>query len=246
MWAGKKQTDLDIELKGGTLVFGKVEDQNGKPRPGVRVCAWRKNGKLPSTEDMNRPLATGITREDGSYAIALQPGNYFVGLLDEPSTVRKIVIASEPQELHFSWTSGFVVRFMVANELGEAIANCKVIFEPYAQAEALSKTRRAVSNAKTITGFSATDESGVCQMTVPSGVYTFRFQPPAHGSYQSKTIRQLSIGTDIGRKIMLSLRNNQGEVQSNELAPVSTTKAETSPAFIESLPLFQLQSRKDD
>ncbi|MBI4533816.1 MAG: hypothetical protein HY711_07690, partial [Candidatus Melainabacteria bacterium] len=54
------------------------------------------------------------------------------------------------------------------------------------------------------TGVVVTSENGVCQITVPAGIYSFQFEPPVGGSYEGKSVRQLSVASDLERKVKLA------------------------------------------
>lgn len=60
-------------------------------------------------------------------------------------------------------------------------------------------------------GYVLTQDDGVCRLTLPSGVYTFKFIPPAQGSYNPRLIRQLSISADVTRKVTLELKDKNND-----------------------------------
>jgi len=70
-------------------------------------------------------------------------------------------------------------------------------------------------------GYYVTPDDGICRLTLPSGVYIFRFAPPHDGSYDVKVIRQLSISSDLTKKITLSLKEDRIAEGRSESAPVS-------------------------
>ncbi|HEY9871186.1 MAG TPA: carboxypeptidase-like regulatory domain-containing protein [Candidatus Obscuribacterales bacterium] len=211
---------LTVDLAAGLKVSGRVEDPSGKPRPGVRVSAYPDKGGAPSAQDMGSPLATTVTSADGGYLIGLSAGKYWLVLNDDASLSRQVELANEPVTVNFTWSSGCVVRFTVVNERQEPIGRCKVLYEPYAQAAGAAKAGQEKGNLASITGFAFCGDDGTCEFTLPAGIYSFRFEPPAYAPYQTKVIRQLSIGADLERTVKLSAKEvNREPADGSESEP---------------------------
>ncbi|MFX7667112.1 hypothetical protein ABTJ82_19780, partial [Acinetobacter baumannii] len=56
-------------------------------------------------------------------------------------------------------------------------------------------------------GYLLTSEDGTCNATLLAGVYTLHFTPPLEGSYESKTIRQISLSNDVTKAVKLGLKS---------------------------------------
>ena len=197
---------LTVDLAAGLKVSGRVEDPSGRPRPGVRISAYPDKGGAPSAPEMESPLATTVTSGDGGYLIGLSAGKYWIVLNDDASLSGRVELANEPVTVNFTWSSGCVVRFTVVNDRQEPIGRCKVLYEPYAQASGAAKARQEKGSPGSITGFAFSGDDGTCEFTLPAGIYSFRFEPPAYATYQTKVIRQLSVGADLQRTVKLSAK----------------------------------------
>lgn len=197
---------LTVDLAAGLKVSGRVEDASGRPRPGVRISVYPDKGAALSAQDMESPLAATVTGADGGYLIGLSAGKYWIVLNDEASLSRQVELANEPVTVNFTWSSGCLVRFTTVNERQEPIGRCKVLYEPYVQASGAAKARQGRGILASITGFAFSEDDGTCEFTLPAGIYSFRFEPPAYAPYQTKVIRQLSVGTDFQRTVKLSAK----------------------------------------
>lgn len=198
--------ELDIELSEGIAVSGTVVDGEGKPRPGVRVIAVAHDGGPAVVNEGDRPVASATTCDDGSYSFSLVDGQYLVYLGEDAGNVRRVEVNSQPLTVDFTWTAGHLIVFTVVSEDDEPVPRCKVVFEPYAASGGPVKGRKGEVKSGTVTGFAHTGEDGACRITLPAGVYSFKFMPPAQGSYQTRAIRQLSVGGDMKRAVRLSLK----------------------------------------
>jgi hypothetical protein len=87
------------------------------------------------------------------------------------------------------------------------VPRCQVFYHPYGQ-EMDDKPPLASSAMPLPYGYVMTTEEGICRLTLPAGVYTFKFVPPQAGSYGPKIIRQLSISADISRRVTLDAKQS--------------------------------------
>jgi uncharacterized GH25 family protein len=198
-----EDTCRDVELEKGVNIAGKVVDKMGSPRPGVQLAIYGDKGSgVEAITDNDRPLAYSLTGDDGSFEFHVSPGKYWLIMNNQRSTAQLIEAAGEDLHSDLTWGSGCLVRFEVTSEADEPIAHCKVTCEAYSGGS---------PELETVSGSTADD--GICVMTVPAGIYSFRFDPPEQGSFQSKQIRQLSINADLKRRIKLPLKPVEVESQ---------------------------------
>lgn len=192
-----EDTVQDVELSEGVSISGEVVDESGKPRPGVHLALFPQTGETFDTKNgAARPLAFGITGDDGSYEFRVVPDSYWLVINNQQSTAQLIDAQESDVEAELVWKDGCVVDFEIVSELDEAVSGCQVICEAYKAA--------ATPPAEPVQ--SASDDAGVCRLSLPAGIYSFRFEPPASGSFQGKMIRQLSINSDLKRKVKLSVK----------------------------------------
>jgi len=192
-----EDTCLDVQLEHGVSLSGKVVDKSGSARPSVQLALYADKGGDPdTTNDKERPLTFGITSDDGSFEFRVSPGKYWLIMNNQRSTAMLIEAAGEDLQSDLTWGTGCLVRFEVFSEADEPIANCKITGEPYGGTVA--------PDAEPMVTISADD--GTCSLTIPTGIYSFRFEPPEHGSFQSRQIRQFSINSDVKRRIKLPLK----------------------------------------
>ena len=177
-----------------------------------------------------RALASGITDGDGHYCIFLSPGSYWLVVHKDFVNARMVEIASEPVTVDITWHGWSNVRFEVQGEDGHAVPRCRVSYAPYGNEETElpdddedghEYERQQFNQAGMPRGYYVTPDDGICRLTLPSGVYIFRFAPPHDGSYDVKVIRQLSISSDLTKKITLSLKEDRIAEGRSESAPVS-------------------------
>lgn len=191
-----EDTLVDVQLEHGISLTGKVVDKNGKPRPGVQLSLYSDRGEHPDTTNgAVRPLVFGITGDDGSFEFRVLPGKYWLIMNNQRSTANLIEAVDADLQSDLTWGTGCLARFEIVSEADEPIPLCKVICEPYGASAQDVETQSSVSG-----------DDGVCNLTVPAGIYSFRFEPPEHGSYQPKHIRQFSINSDVKRRIKLQLK----------------------------------------
>jgi len=199
-------THVAVRLGEGTALKGRVCDDSGQARPSVRVSVFPDQESAPDSE--HGALAHGITDGEGRYCLFLSPGAYWLMVHKDLSSARRIELDSEPHEEDIVWHGWTQLRFELLGEDGLPVPRCQVTYNPYGQ-ESQDEDTSQSGTLPLPYGFVLTGEGGSCKLTLPSGVYTFKFTPPAAGSYQTKIIRQLSISSDITRKVTLELKNSK-------------------------------------
>lgn len=222
-------THVAVKIQNGTALHGRVSDEKGQARPGVRVSVYSDSEKQLDA-DRSRALASGITDGDGRYCIFLSPGSYWLVVHKDVVNARMVEIASEPVTVDITWHGWCQVRFEVQGEDGYAVPRCRVSYVPYGNDETeLSDDdddvheyeRQQFDQSGMPRGYYVTPDDGICRLTLPSGVYIFRFAPPLDGSYEAKMIRQLSISADLTKKITLSLKSDSIIEEQSDGSPVS-------------------------
>ncbi len=103
-------------------------------------------------------------------------------------------------ESNVLWDSSCLIHFQVVSEFDEPVPKCQISFEQYG---AKHKNGDADLHDRMV---SLTDDDGVCRLALQAGIYSFYFDPPEHGSYEPKQIRQLSLNSDVSRKVKLALK----------------------------------------
>lgn len=196
-----EDTVRDISLSEGVSVSGKVTDGSANPRPGVQLSVYpHLDRPVDTTSGAERPILYGITGDDGSYEFRILPGKYWLVVNNQQSTAQLLEPGDSDWQGDVQWRSGCMVDFDVVSEFDEPIANCQVICESYS----LGGPGSAGANTAAELLQGSSNETGMCRMSMPAGIYSFRFEPPAHGSFQPKMIRQLSINSDTRRKVKLA------------------------------------------
>ncbi len=204
-------THVAVRLGEGTALKGRICDDSGQARPSVRVSVFPDQDSAPQSE--HGALAHGITDGEGRYCLFLSPGAYWLMVHKDVGSARRIELDNEPHEEDIVWHGWTQIRFELLGEDGLPVPRCQVTYNPYGQDSQDSQDNQAgeASAAGALPmpyGFVLTGEGGSCKLTLPSGVYTFKFTPPTAGSYQAKVIRQLSISSDITRKVTLELKGS--------------------------------------
>jgi len=189
-----EDTEKNIELEDGVLLDGKIVDSAGKPRAGVQIAIYPEFASVTQLSAGARALCYGVTGDDGSYEFRVPAGKYKLVLNNQRATAISVEANGERKSAELTWTGACIVDFEVVSELDEPISNCQIVCEPYAQAQKLDPIS------------AVTDEKGSGQLTVPIGIYTFQIDPPEQGSFEGKQIRQLSINTDLRKKIKLAYK----------------------------------------
>lgn len=187
-----EDTHKDVSLERGTAVAGRIVDGSGNVRPGLELAVYSE-----TMEESDRPITFGITGDDGSFEFRLTPGSYWVVLNNQRSTAQKLEVAADDLQQELIWGSGCIVRFEVMSEAEEPIAGCRIVGEPYGA---------TLSPAEEEQFTTVTADDGTCRLMIPSGIYTFKLEPPEAGSFQPKQIRQLSINGDLKRRVKLQLK----------------------------------------
>jgi hypothetical protein len=137
----------------------------------------------------------------------LAPGDYWLVIHRDFDSARFVHVESDPVTLDITWHGWSQVSFEVVGEGGQAVPRCQVFYHPYGQ-ELDDKPPLASSAMPLPYGYVMTTEEGLCKLTLPAGVYTFKFVPPEAGSYGPKVIRQLSISADISRLVKLDFKQS--------------------------------------
>lgn len=193
-----EDTQQNIALEKGVAISGKVTDQAGAPRPAVQLALYANTKKAPpdTINGADRAISYGITGDDGSYEFRVKQGEYWLVMNNQISTAQLLTAQEDDIESDLTWQSGCLITFQVVSEVDEPVPHCRVFYELYNADNDSSHEPEHVSAG----------EDGVCQLIVSAGIYSFRFQPPEHGSFQAKSIRQLSVNSDTHRKVKLGLK----------------------------------------
>lgn len=192
-----EDTSQDVGLQQGVAINGKVTDEAGKPRPGVQLALYPDKGEpIATTGRVHRALAFGITGDDGSYEFRVAPGRYWLVINNQQSTAQLLEANEDDLQSDLTWQAGCIVEFEVVSENEEPIPNCQVFCDPYGGIGLSNEPIQTVS-----------DDEGICRLSMPAGIYAFRFEPPEHGSFQNKNIRQFSINSDVHRKVKLGAKS---------------------------------------
>lgn len=221
-------THVAVRLQQGTALYGRISDDAGQARPGVRVSVFSDSEQALNNESKNAAIASGITDGEGRYCIFLSSGTYWLVVHKDFANARMVEIGTEPVNLDISWHGWCQLRFEVMGEDSQYVPRCRVAYAPFGTDDLESIVDEEETNVREESrnlaqsglprGYLLTGDDGVCRVTVPSGVYTLRFTPPIDGSYEPKVIKQLSISTDLTRRITLGLKKDSlsesvGEVQ---------------------------------
>jgi len=195
---------IPVDLRSGTALRGRVRDDSGQARAGMKISVFPDNKKALNAEtaNWNLAIAHSVTDADGRYSIFLSPDSYLIVVHKDFENATRIEVAAEPVNLDITWHGWCQIKFEVVGDDGARVPRCKMEYYPYGERE-----EDLAESANLPRGYVLTDEDGRCQVTIPQGVYTFKFNPPSSGSYEPKDIRQLSISSDISRKLVLGLKN---------------------------------------
>jgi hypothetical protein len=201
---------LTVPLVDGTALLGRICDDALQARPGVRVQVFEGGGpgdNRQPPEPSSPVLATGITDGEGRYGLFLSPGDYWLVIHRDFESAKFVQVENDPVSLDITWHGWSQLTFEVVGEAGQCVPRCQVFYHPYGQ-EMDDKPPLASSAMPLPYGYVMTTEEGMCRLTLPAGVYTFKFVPPQAGSYGPKIIRQLSISADISRKVTLDAKQS--------------------------------------
>lgn len=208
-------THVAIKLKSGVNLSGCIKDDAGRPKAGIRVSvfsATKSNQDGLSEENLGRSMAHTNTGENGHFSFSLEKGKYWLVVHRDFESAKLIEMENDSKEVDVSWHGWCQVGFLVEGEDGSGIPRCKVSYEPYkvngeGGSNNISPAGDQIAGQEHPSGYVITDRDGRCRLTIPSGIYSFRFNPPQAGSYADKEIRQLSIIADSKRKVLLGRKN---------------------------------------
>ncbi len=198
-----KNTELDVEMDEGLLINGRVLDPARQPRAGVLLSIYPSRGSGGDIAITNKiPLAVGITGSDGAYEFRLRPESYRLVLNNQPSTAHAIHVGAAVKDRELTVEDVCVVTFEVASDEDVAIPNCLVSYELYRAGDESDELVAELMEP------GMTGDDGKCTITVPSGIYSVHFQPPADSEFVLRHIRQLSVIKDMTRRIRLARKSD--------------------------------------
>lgn len=210
------ETHVAVRLNIGSALYGRISDDAGQARPGVKVTVY-PGSLFPLPENAEKELddalavASGITDGEGRYCLFLAPGAYNLVVHRDFAGARAVQLRDEPFNLDVVWHGWSQVKFTVFGEDGQPVPRCRVSYVPYGEEpgdNAAPQSQIIGSRFGYPHGFVVTHDDGSCCLTLPSGVYSFKFLPPQAGSYTLRSIRQLSISSDVNRKVTLELKEH--------------------------------------
>jgi hypothetical protein len=196
---------VGIALKSGVSVSGKIVGAQGHRCAGVRVFFFAGKHKAAGEFDLSEAIASELTDETGNYLTFLLPGTYQLVVHRDYAHAQEIKIEDEPAVIDGTWLGWHQVRFELSGANNESITDCQMTCYPYSKdfdaANALLPDRFLIASDRAVS-----DRSGTCQITIPTGVYSFSFSPSPESPYQERVIRQLSVSSDLVRKVKLPQR----------------------------------------
>ena len=229
---------IAANMEEGAALYGLVKDEQGQPRAGVSVSAFPEAPRKSKKKDhMTGALSSATTDGEGRYCIFLSPGVYWIAVHTDVASVRKVEMQSEPVRLDIDWHGWCQLRFEILGEDGHPIPRCRVGYGPFGaidEVESAAKdepepaqesepksnvvkferSARVINESELPRGYLLTSDEGICQITLPAGIYSLRFNPPQEGSYSDKSIRQLSVSGDTTKHIRLPLKQALAETES--------------------------------
>jgi hypothetical protein len=192
-----------VTLKEGALVSGKVTCLSGQPRVGVRVFVFEKGAMLFESPEFADAITSTVTDEYGFYCLNLLPGTYQFVVHRDYQNAQEVSIPKEGIATNLTWSGWSQVKFEVQDETGRPVPYCRLRCFPYSregnEVDLITPDRLLLPNDRLIT-----NEEGICQITVPSGLYSFELMPGKNTDLAPRTIRQLSVNGDLVRKITLN------------------------------------------
>ncbi|HEY9678120.1 MAG TPA: carboxypeptidase-like regulatory domain-containing protein [Drouetiella sp.] len=193
-------THVPVRLVQGTQLTGRIADETGHTRTGVKVSIYADDeDKELSDADLDVPLATCMTDAEGRYNFFIAPGKYWLAVHTDLSNAQRVEIGTQPKELDVDWHGWCQVKFEVVSDSGQKVPRCRVAYSPYGTAISGDGSSKNLPK-----GSMLTDHEGICIMTIPAGVYSLRFSPPSDGGFEPKTVKQISISHDLTRTIRLA------------------------------------------
>jgi len=207
-------THVSIKLQDGVPVAGKLVDDFGQPRIGVRVSAFEEADDFVSHQNLRRCMASDITDDAGAFNLYLAMGSYKLVAHREFANAVPLKVGKETSNANLTLTlKGWAhLKFEVTTDGGRGISRCRLRCFTYGRERDESKAfevDREVFPKDSL----VTDDDGYCQVTLPVGIYTLEFLPPKHSSYGERIIRQLSVNTDVARKVTLPLAQPVAKVE---------------------------------
>ncbi len=199
-------THVAVSLKSGTALRGRVQDDSNQARAGMNVSVFADVGQKICREEAELALAHSITDIEGRYSIFLAPGRYLLVVHKDFENATPVIVEDEPVNLDITWHGWCQVKFELSGEDGQKVPRCQVDYRPYGDKED-DDNEHPDEQSGMPRGYVLTDDEGRCQITIPQGVYSFKFSPPSSGSYEQKHIRQLSISSDLVRKVVLAMKD---------------------------------------
>jgi hypothetical protein len=190
--------ELSVELEEGVLVTGVVQDAKGKPCPGVQLSLYTTNNGGFDAKANKQALWVGITGDDGSYEFRLMPDSYWLVLNNQASTGHLVDVTGSPDTEGVKISDVCMVQIEVVSDTDEAIANVQVSAQPYERSASDQATPSPVSTLPLFT-----NNKGQCTLALPAGIYSLNFYPPEHSSHKPRNLRQLSVGSDMHKKVKL-------------------------------------------
>ena len=195
-------THVAAAIEQGTAVHGIIKDDTGVPRPGVSISAFPESSEPDEAIKPDKVLCNAVSDGDGRYCFFLSHGKYNIVVHTDYKNAKPVEVKTEPIELDINWHGWCQVKFEVSGEDGKPIPRCRVGYAPYGTD---LKTLPAESSLPH--GYLLTSEDGTCNATITAGIYTLHFTPPLEGSYESKSIRQISLSNDVTKSIKLGLKS---------------------------------------
>ncbi len=197
-------THVSIKLQDGVPISGKLVDDFGQPRSGVRISAFEEADDFINHQNLRRCMASDITDDTGAFSLYLAMGSYKLVAHREFANAVSLKVGKEPANADLTFKGWSHLKFEVTTDGGRGIARCRLRCFTYGREREESKAfevDREVFPRDSL----VTDDDGFCQVTLPVGIYTLEFLPPKHSSYGERVIRQLSVNTDVARKVTLPL-----------------------------------------
>ncbi|PWT96718.1 MAG: hypothetical protein C5B53_09000 [Candidatus Melainabacteria bacterium] len=214
--AVRGDTDATFKLEEGVALFGRVKDESGNPRAGIKVSIFMESDFKPGQVNSRRAISSGTTDHDGNYCFFLCPGTYWLVIHRDYANAKRVTIGKDDTNFEITWQGWCQLHFEVTGEDGVKIARCKLHSSRYAALGMKSNGEGGNGLSDPTDCLMHTGEDGVCQVTLPAGIYTFEFEPPSGSSYGGKVLRQLSVSADLSRKIALPLKGASRSGSSHE------------------------------
>lgn len=196
---------FNINLAKGYSINGRVLDHKGNPRVGASLFLFANYPSRAGDSALCRtPLAESFTDEAGIYEFNLNSGQYKILMNNQSSTTQFIEVVDSHIQKDLSFHDACVVTLVIVSELEEPQMDCSVILQPFETHTAglQSAPQQSALRLTTHTG-----HEGTCNLTIPAGIYSLTVSPPEGSSCLEKHIRQLSINSDITKRIKLTMRN---------------------------------------